>query len=114
MEAVSRPFGFSVLASVQDDCLNVCPQLRGPPVQTLRVLIQGLGKADETQTQLEAQVGDQMKTFVVASKHLAETIGVTLHGEFEKKILENIPLEAEVEIQGRKMNKIIKYKRLSS
>uniref|UniRef100_UPI003AAFC45E uncharacterized protein n=1 Tax=Centroberyx gerrardi TaxID=166262 RepID=UPI003AAFC45E len=77
-------------------------------VQTGTVEIIGIIKASKMETKLEAELDQQLKTLVVASELLAKAFGIKLGGDFEEKLLDKMPLSAEVEIQGNRITAITK------
>uniref|UniRef100_UPI003AAEBEA4 uncharacterized protein isoform X1 n=1 Tax=Centroberyx gerrardi TaxID=166262 RepID=UPI003AAEBEA4 len=77
-------------------------------VQTETVEIIGIIKASKMETRLEAELDQQLKTLVVASELLAKAFGIRLGGDFEDRLLDEMPLSAEVEIQGNKITAITK------
>ncbi|XP_042287068.1 uncharacterized protein LOC121910103 [Thunnus maccoyii] len=81
-------------------------KIQSAAMQNVTIEIIGIMNANMTETQLEASFNDQMETFVVSSELLAKVYGVRLDSDFEDKLIEKIPLSANVEIKGSKINAI--------
>ncbi|MEQ2253940.1 hypothetical protein ILYODFUR_037690 [Ilyodon furcidens] len=81
-------------------------KVQSAAVQNVVLTIIGIIKSDRISTELEGEINNQVKMFVVASPLLAERFGLSLEDDFEPKLLERIPFPAEAEIQGNKIRKL--------
>ncbi|XP_020489035.2 uncharacterized protein [Labrus bergylta] len=75
-------------------------------IQSVKIEIVGILKATKKETRLEADFNQQVHTFVVASKLLAKELDIKLECDFEERLLDKIPLIADVEIEGSRIKKI--------
>ncbi|XP_071362627.1 uncharacterized protein [Trachinotus anak] len=81
-------------------------KVQSAAIQNMKIKIIGIISATKTETHLEAEFNGQVETLVVDSKLLAKPFGVRLEGDFEEMLLEKIPLSANAELKGRKINTI--------
>ncbi|XP_069001787.1 uncharacterized protein [Embiotoca jacksoni] len=85
---------------------------RSAEVQNVTLEIFGIVRVGATRTELEAQVGDDVKTFDVATSLLAKAFGVGPKDDLEERLLEKIPLSTEAVIKGDKIQKIAAKKEM--
>ncbi|XP_051793957.1 uncharacterized protein LOC110945844 [Acanthochromis polyacanthus] len=81
-------------------------KMQSAAVQNVRIEIIGIINAGRTDTELEAEISQQVQTLVVASSSLQKAFYVRLDGDFKERLLEKIPLSAYAEIQGKKIIRI--------
>lgn len=72
----------------------------------VRINIIGIKKATKRETHLDAELNQQVHSFVVASGLLAKTFGFKLRGNFKERVLGELPLAVDAVIQGSKINKL--------
>ncbi|XP_067465070.1 uncharacterized protein [Thunnus thynnus] len=87
-------------------------KIQSAAMQNVTIEIIGIMNANMTETQLEASFNDQVETFVVSSELLAKVFDVRLDSDFEDKLIEKIPLSANVEIKGSTINAITAAKEI--
>ncbi|KAM6984327.1 uncharacterized protein LKV04_012065 [Tautogolabrus adspersus] len=80
--------------------------------QNVKIQIMGILKAIKKETRLEAEIHQQVQTFVVASKLLAEELNIKLERDYRERLLDKIPLIADVEIAGNRIKKIKAAKKM--
>ncbi|XP_022600469.1 uncharacterized protein LOC111221380 [Seriola dumerili] len=81
-------------------------KIQNAEVQNVTFKIIGITATNKMETHLEAEINGQVETFFVESKLLAKAVGVRLEGDFEERLLQNMPFSADVVLQGSKINKI--------
>ena len=72
----------------------------------MRIEIIGIIKAIKKETQLQAEINQQVHTFVVASPLLAKAFGLKLDGDFKQSLLDVMPLSAEAVIKGTRIQRL--------
>ncbi|KAK2827956.1 hypothetical protein Q5P01_018990 [Channa striata] len=75
-------------------------KVQSAPVHNVTMDIIGITKANKMKAELEAELGSNVHTFVVASSLLAKAFGVKLADDFEENLFEKIPFRAQAQIQG--------------
>lgn len=81
-------------------------QVQSVGIQNVSIELIGIIKATKKETHLEAVLNQQVNTFVVASRLLAEALGVKLEGDYKEMFLAKMPLLADVVIQGSRIKRI--------
>lgn len=82
-------------------------QVQSAAVENVTIQIIGIKDAKKTETEVDALISSgEVQSFVVTSSLLAKAFGVRLEGDFEDRLLENMPFSADVEIKGNKIMKI--------
>ncbi|XP_033935651.1 uncharacterized protein [Pseudochaenichthys georgianus] len=72
-------------------------------IRKVALKIRGIKKATLKETHLEVDVDTKLLTLVVASRLLAKALDFQLKKDFQKDLLERIPLSVEAEIQGHRI-----------
>ncbi|XP_061596407.1 uncharacterized protein LOC133459975 isoform X2 [Cololabis saira] len=93
--------------SLNSTDLTKIVKLASAAPQNITMMIIGLTKATTLETELEAQINDQMATFVAASSLLVKELGIPMGANFEARLLDQLPFSAEAQIKG---NKILQLK----
>ncbi|XP_070839622.1 uncharacterized protein [Chaetodon trifascialis] len=75
-------------------------------IQNVSFEIVGIIKATKKETHLEACFNQQVHTFVVASRLLAEAFGLKLEGDYKEMFLGELPFSADAVIKGNRIKKI--------
>ncbi|XP_049447308.1 uncharacterized protein LOC125897888 isoform X2 [Epinephelus fuscoguttatus] len=83
-------------------------QVQSAPVQTGRIKILRLKMSNKTNTHLEVEFNDQVQTFFITTRLLANTLDFRADDDLAWRLLSELPLTADAKIQG---NKIIEMKR---
>ncbi|XP_028277198.1 uncharacterized protein LOC114446015 [Parambassis ranga] len=87
-------------------------KVQSAAAQSVSMKIIGIISAGKIHTELESEINSMVlnstivSTYVVTSSLLAKVFSVKLGGDFEERLLEKLPLEAEAEIEGNKIIKI--------
>ncbi|XP_041863860.1 uncharacterized protein LOC121654065 [Melanotaenia boesemani] len=77
-------------------------------IQTVRIKIQAITKANKTSTHVEAESNQQLQTLIVPSRLLAEAFRLPPDADLKANLLEHLPISAEAEIQGHKVKKLMR------
>ncbi|XP_049897274.1 uncharacterized protein LOC126388283 isoform X6 [Epinephelus moara] len=84
-------------------------QVQSAPVQTGRIKILRLKMSNKTNTHLEVEFNNQMQTFFITTRLLANTLGFRADDDLALRLLFELPLTADAKIQG---NKIVEMKKV--
>lgn len=90
---------------------SVCVQVDKVGICNVNIEIVGIIKAQKSQTHLEVKLDQKDRPLVVASKLLAEALGLTLGENFQSQLVSAIPVLAEAIIDGIKIKKITRIQK---
>ncbi|KAF1378103.1 hypothetical protein PFLUV_G00186630 [Perca fluviatilis] len=75
-------------------------------VQTVRIQIMEIKMTNKTNTHLEVEFNDRRQTVYVTTRLLANTFGLKVEDDFERRLRYLMPLRAEATLQGNKITDI--------
>ncbi|XP_039632755.1 uncharacterized protein LOC120543670 isoform X2 [Perca fluviatilis] len=78
-------------------------------VQTGRIEIMGIKMSSKKKTHLVVEFNGRMQTVIVTTRLLANTFGLEVEDDFERRLRYQMPLTAEAKLQG---NKVIYIKKM--